>query len=296
MRLGYPCINRSIGCTANSTFRLASYSEERLMQSVSHNLECLQKILQYNIQKGLLFFRISSDIIPFASHPICQFDWQHHFKKELKQLGNIIKAGRMRISMHPDQFVVLNSPKSEVVKKSIDELIYHCELLDCMNLTKRAKVQIHVGGVYNEKEKAMHRFIATYQNLPKVVKKRLIIEHDERSYSLQDCLTIHANTSIPIVFDTFHHSCLNSGETISAALKKVQKTWGRYDGVPIVHYSSQQEGAVKGKHTQSIDMKDFNQFIHESKAYDFDIMLEIKDKEKSALKALRALKKVRKVN
>ena len=87
MKLGYPCINRSIGCTANSTFRLANYSKENMIEKVSNNLNCLEKILEYNVKHDLMFFRISSDVIPFASHPICKFDWKKYFKTEFKKLG-----------------------------------------------------------------------------------------------------------------------------------------------------------------------------------------------------------------
>lgn len=83
MKLGYPCINRSIGCKANTTFRLTSYSRENLISKVKNNLYCLRKILEFNMQHTLLFFRISSDFIPFASHPICKYDWENNFKKRI---------------------------------------------------------------------------------------------------------------------------------------------------------------------------------------------------------------------
>ncbi|MGB5924349.1 MAG: UV DNA damage repair endonuclease UvsE, partial [Syntrophobacteria bacterium] len=124
MKIGYPCINRGIGCTANSTFRLASYSEERLIQKVENNLDCLFQILQYNVQNGFYFFRISSDLVPFASHPVCTFDWASHFRGQFRKVGEFIRKHDIRISMHPDQFVVINSLKDDVVERSVWELEY----------------------------------------------------------------------------------------------------------------------------------------------------------------------------
>ena len=91
MKIGYPCINQSIGKKTISTFRLSSYSESKLRQSIDYNLNTLYEILQYNIDHGLFFFRISSDIIPFASHPIFHFQWKDFFTKKLLQIGQLIK-------------------------------------------------------------------------------------------------------------------------------------------------------------------------------------------------------------
>jgi UV DNA damage endonuclease len=66
--------------------------------------------------------------------------------------------------MHPDQFVILNSHNERIVQNSINELRYHCTLLDVMDLDETAKVQIHVWGVYGNKMEAMDRFIKTYNN------------------------------------------------------------------------------------------------------------------------------------
>lgn len=296
MKLGYPCINRGIGCTANSTFRLASYSEERLIQTVKNNLDCLATILNYNVQKGLMFFRISSDVIPFASHPVCTFDWSGHFSSQLKGIGRFIRKHNIRISMHPDQFVLINALKDDVVERSIKELEYHCTLLDEMGLDRTAKIQIHLGGVYGDKSRAIVRFVDRYKSLSATLKHRLIVENDDRLYSLNDCLRVHEETTIPILFDVFHHQCLNKGESLRRGLELAGQTWKKNDGVPMVDYSSQQPGQRLGTHAKSIDLQLFQKFLYETKGLDFDIMLEIKDKEKSALKALEVLRELEKVS
>ena len=293
MRIGYPCINRSIGCTANSTFRLASYSEDRLIRTVQKNLDCLEGILRYNVHKGLLFFRISSDLVPFASHPICSFDWGAHFRKQLRAIGRFITKQGLRISMHPDQFVLINSIREDVVRRSIDDLEYHCRVLDTMGLDGSGKIQIHVGGLYGDRESALARFIEAYGSLSEDLRARLTIENDDRLFSLRDCLTIHGKTGIPVLFDTFHHECLNHGESVRDGLRLALTTWGTKDGSLMADYSSQERGQRTGSHARTLDSRRFRRFLLETKGIDFDLMLEIKDKERSALRALEIANKVR---
>ncbi len=295
MKIGYPCINNTVGCTANTTFRLASYSEELLKQKVKNNLDCLFKILEYNKENNLMFFRISSDLIPFASHEVCKFNWQKYFKKDFQKIGKFIKENNFRISMHPDQFVLINSPNTEIVKRSIAELNYHADILDLMDLDSSAKIQIHVGGVYKDKPNAIKRFIENYKKLPEKITERLAIENDDRLFSLKDCLEINKKIKIPIIFDFFHHECLNNKESFEKAVELSSKTWSKKDGILMTDYSSQALGERKGKHTIHVDLKHFKKIINQVKNYDFDIMLEIKDKEKSALIVLKELSKKNKI-
>ena len=290
MKIGYPCLNYSLKCKVNSTFRLKNYSENRFIETVKNNLECLKKILIFNIKNSILFFRISSDIIPFASHPICKFDWKNYFKKDFEEIGDMIKENNIRISMHPDQFVLLNAKNHDIVQRSIKEIEWQCDFLDHLNLDKTAKVQIHVGGVYDNKEISIKRFVKTYSMLPKKIKRRLVIENDDRLYSLKDCLEINRKTKIPIVFDSFHHKLLNHDEEMKDAVISAAKTWKIYDGLLMVDYSSQQENTKSGKHSDHIDIRDFENFLNMTRGIDFDIMLEIKDKEKSALEALKVIR------
>lgn len=289
MKIGYPCINRTVSCTANSKFRLSNYSDDRLIETVENNLNCLNEILAYNVKNNLLFFRISSELIPFASHPVCKLDWQNRFKKKLVEIGDYIKENDMRISMHPDQFVVINSKDKDIVERSVNELKWHCEVLDLMGLDLRAKVQIHVGGVYGDKMSAIKRFISEYNLLPDLIKRRLAIENDDRLYSLKDCLDISAQINIPIIFDSFHHKCLNNDESMIDALKLASSTWAESDGILMSDYSSQEPGEKVGKHVTHIDIEDFKNYIDIAKEIDHDIMLEIKDKEISALEAVKLI-------
>jgi UV DNA damage endonuclease len=286
MRIGYPCINRSIGCTASRTFRLASYTEGRIRATVNGNLACLEKILAYNAMHGMLFFRITSDLVPFASHPVCTFPWQEVFAGVFEKIGDYIRRYGFRISMHPDQFVLLNAPDKAVLQRSIDDLEYQVQVLDLMGLDPSAKVQVHVGGVYGDKAAGIDRFVQQYALLDTAIRDRLVIENDERLYTLSDCLAIHERTGIPVIADAFHHSLLNNGEQFTALLDPVRKTWKAHDGIPMIDYSSQEPGKRAGAHAGHIVAEDFRQFLKETLPADFDIMLEIKDKEKSALAAL----------
>ena len=286
MRIGYPCINRSIGCTPSHTFRLASYSDDRVDKTVKANLDCLLKILSYNAAHGIFFFRITSDMVPFASHPVCTFPWQKHFAEEFRTIGDFIRFHRFRISMHPDQFVLLNAPDKGILERSVADLVYQAQVLDLMGLDDSAKLQIHLGGVYRNKTASMERFIENYERLDDVIRRRLVIENDERLYTISDCLAIHERTGIPVLFDVFHHALYNNNECMADLLEPVRASWKKTDGVPMVDYSSQQPGKRPGAHAEHINPEDFRSFLQSSKPFDIDVMLEIKDKEKSAELAL----------
>lgn len=285
MKIGYPCSNLSIGCSTARTFRLASYSPERVAETVQSNLDCLRLALEWNVAHGIEFFRISSSTIPFASHPVMTFAWQRAFADQLAEIGTIIRSHDMRINTHPGQYVLLNSPKEDVVEKSVAELVYHAELFDLMGLDHTAKIQIHTGGVYGDKPSAIRAFCERYTNLPDTVRSRLAIENDERNYSLADNMVIHERTGIPLLFDVFHHRILNNGETLPEAFDRFMPTWGGH-GTPMMDYSTQNPDKQPGAHTQSIDLEDFEAVLHQLGNRDVDIMLEIKDKEHSALAAM----------
>jgi UV DNA damage endonuclease len=289
MKIGYPCINWTIGCKGDRRFRLNSYSEKRLIDTARNNLDCLLQILRFNVQHGILFFRITSDLIPFASHAVCQFDWLSHFRREFEEIGSYINLHDIRISMHPGQFTLLNTPDDSVLENSTRELLYHAQVLDAMALDSTAKIQLHVGGVYGDKGKGILRFIERYKSLDEQIKNRLVIENDDRNYSLTDCLRIHAEIGIPVLFDVLHHELNNSGEGLKDAFALFTKTWEEEDGIPMVDYSQRRTAGLNIRHSESIDVEQFKRFLEQTRPFNYDVMLEIKDKEKSALRALPIL-------
>lgn len=258
-----------------------------MIETVRMNLTCLRRILQFNVERKLYFFRVTSDLVPFASHPVNKFRWQKFFEKQFNEIGDFVGKHDLRISMHPDQFTLINSLDTDIFRRSIAELNYHADIIELMKLDESAKIQIHVGGVYRDKVKSLKRFVSRYKRLSKRLRKRLVVENDEYSYTLQDCIRIHAETGIPVLFDVYHHKWNNNGEDISQCLTSSSRTWEEHDGIPMIDYSQQKQGSPKRAHAEKMKPREFSRFLDSTRPYDFDIMLEIKDKEKSALKAVK---------
>lgn len=286
MRIGYPCINLSLPCRPSRTFRLANLTWERLRETLAGNLACLEAIVRWNAQHGLLFLRITSDLVPLASHPQNRFPWDEAFAERFGEIGALIRSLGMRISMHPGQYTLLNSPRKEVVAAAVRDLAYHARVLDLLGLDRTAKIQIHVGGVYGDKARAMERFVRAVEALPPGIRERLAVENDEKFYTVSEVLRLCRITGLPAVFDVFHHELNPDGTSVAEALAAQRETWGPEDGLPIVDYSSPLPGGRPGSHAYELNEAHFLRFLEESRPHDFDLMLEVKDKERSALRAL----------
>ncbi len=286
MRIGYPCINLGLECRPSRTFRLRNLTWERFQETLAGNLACLEEIVRWNAAHGLLFLRITSDLVPLASHPDNKFAWGEEFAEEFAKIGNYIRRFKMRISMHPGQYTLLNSPRAEVVAAALTDLRYHAQVLSLLGLDNTAKIQIHVGGVYKNKKRSIISFLRAVDRLPPEIRARLVVENDERFYTLADVLQIHRESQIPVVFDVFHHELNSDGKSIPEALEAQAETWSAEDGLPIVDYSSPLPGGRPGSHAIRLHEPHFLRFLEESRPHDFDLMLEVKDKERSALRAL----------
>ncbi|MDD3014091.1 MAG: UV DNA damage repair endonuclease UvsE [Candidatus Gastranaerophilales bacterium] len=292
-RIGYACINTSIDATTNKTCRLGNCTDERLRQLIHSNLSGLKEVISWNNRHNIFLYRVSSVIIPFASHEVNKIQWWEEFKDDFEEIGKLIKNTQMRVSMHPGQYVNINSNSPEIVKSSLKELDWHAKFLDSLNLDSTHRLIFHTGGVYGDKTEAKRRFIKEYKNIPENIKARLTLENDDKSYNVQDVLNIHQKTGIPIVFDILHHQVNNTGKKIDDDLESILKlcfaTWNDKTGIPKIHYSTQRPGARPGMHADSINIDEFIKFYLKFKNLDFDIMFETKNKEKSVLEVYKRL-------
>lgn len=291
MRIGYACQAIGVPGTEQRSCMMRNATPERLMELFWTNLNALERIIEYNIQIDIRLFRISSDLIPFGSSPVNPLPWWDMYSSWLETIGSKIRANGMRVSMHPGQYTIINSPSEDVVRRSITDLNYHGRVLDSLLLGPEHKLILHVGGVYNDKALAKKRFIENYSRLDVPVRKRLVIENDDKCFTVGDVLEISKEAQIPVVYDTLHNAVNPCDPRISDAewIDFCRSTWLDGDGPQKIHYSQQAIGKPPGSHSESIDVEEFMAFYETVKEKDLDIMLEVKDKNLSALKCIQAI-------
>lgn len=287
MSIGYACINMSLGkkVTTNRTMIKRTFLEKGLdyvSDCVIQNVADLERIIEWNEQNGIKFYRMSSDMMPWATeYDFTQLkDWAE-ISIILKRCGEKATQYGQRLTFHPGPFNVLVSPKKVVVQNTINDLEVHGKLMDAMGLSKTHwnKINIHCNGVYGDKKSAMDRFINNFARLSNSVKSRLTIENDDKAsmYSVKDLMYIHNAINIPIVFD-YHHHTFNTGDlSEQMALELASSTWPI--GIkPVTHYSESKMGSKPQAHSDYIER------IPETYGNDVDIMVEAKQKDLAILK------------
>ncbi|MEO5952927.1 MAG: UV DNA damage repair endonuclease UvsE, partial [Chloroflexia bacterium] len=201
MRLGYACKVMGIDCKSSDTRK--SQNNPHLCVS----LDYVSRILEYTASVGLAMYRLSSDIAPYytdITRP--QFGNQlEEARQQLADVGALARELDIRLSMHPGQYTVLNSPTDKTYASAIRELEYAASVFDYMGQPPDNKVIVHIGGAYGDKRPALDRWIERYPLLPEYVRARLIIENDDTIFNVADALYVHERTGVPIVFDNLHH-------------------------------------------------------------------------------------------
>ncbi|NOW06244.1 UV DNA damage repair endonuclease UvsE [Clostridium beijerinckii] len=291
MSIGYACLTIGVPDTNLKSCTAKSLTEEKLLEIISYNLKSLKNIIEYNIKNNIKLFRISSDLIPFGSSHLNQLSWWNIFSQEFAEIGRKIMDNDIRVSMHPGQYTVLNSPNDDVVKRAIEDLNYHVKVLDNFGVGANHKIILHIGGVYNDKEQAINRFADNYKRLNDQVKERLVIENDDKSYNINDVLKIGNEINIPVVFDNLHNdiNCYDREKSDSYWISECNKTWKEKDGRQKIHYSQQDALKKAGSHSNTIKISKFIEFYESLKGQDIDIMLEVKDKNLSAVKCINSI-------
>ena len=290
MSIGYACLNIGTPQTNIRSVMQRNATPEKLTEVIAHNLEALEKMVDYNFANDIRLYRISSDLIPFGSSPVNALDWPEIHKEAFDRIGAKIRNSGMRVSLHPGQYTVLNSPTEDVVERAIEDLIYHDKILTALGTDKKNKIVLHVGGIYGDKEAALDRFADNFQRLPETVQNRLIIENDDRLYNIEEVLGLANRLQFPAVYDNLHHA-INpppSGGNDQYWIAEAKKTWKEADGNQKIHYSQQAPSKRSGAHTDTIQLDTFLKFYNQLDDSTIDIMLEVKEKNLSAIKCQNA--------
>ncbi|PCH36847.1 UV-endonuclease UvdE, partial [Wolfiporia cocos MD-104 SS10] len=293
--LGYACLNTILRARkpepvfCSRTCRLDTIKKngiEFAKELGRRNVQDLLEVIQWNEDNQIRFFRVSSEMFPFASHKVHGYDLDY-CKGELKAAGDLARKYGHRLTTHPGQFTQLASPRDEVVDASVRELEYHCQMMRHMELDRDSVIIIHMGGVYGDKEGALARFRENYRTrLTDEMKARLVLENDEMCYSPDDLLPVCDELGIPMVLD-YHHNWINpSVHPVAELLPRVAATWARKGIRQKQHLSEPRPGAEtvmeKRAHADRCVA-----LPPELTGGDVDLMIEAKDKEQAVFHLYR---------
>ena len=295
MNLGYACINMTLGgqkpkITTNRSMIKKTFIDKGIDYAGELSLlnsRDLCEIVKWNVENGINFFRISSDIFPWASeYNIEDLPQYQRIKTVLSSCGNYARENGIRLTSHPGPFNVLVSPREHVVQNTITDLTNHGKVFDLLGLdrTPYNKINIHCNGVYGDKQSAMDRFCKNFELLPESVQTRLTVENDDKAtmYSVKDLMYIHERIGIPIVFDYHHHKFCTGDMTEQEALELAISTWPK-EITPVVHYS---ESKALHESNNKLKPQAHSDYIKETPntyGNKVDIMVEAKAKELSIL-------------
>ena len=298
MNLGYACINMNLSnpkqfgsdkekITTNRSMIKRTFQEkgvEYVSELALQNVIDLNHIIKWNEQHNIKFFRMSSEIFPWAS----EYKWEDlpdikMIKVWLENAGLMAEEYGQRLTSHPGPFNVLVSPNPKVVDNTITDLSIHGDIMDFMGLSRTPynKINIHCNGVYGDKESALDRFCKNFERLPESVQSRLTVENDDKAtmYSVKELYDgIYKRIGIPIVFDYHHHRFCTGGLSEQEALELAISTWPD-DIVPVVHYSESRSKEQLDEKIRPQAHSDLIKQLPNTYGHNVDIMVEAKHKE-----------------
>jgi len=273
---------------------------------LSVSLACLRDIFGYLGRAGISMYRVASQLAPYVAHPdMPQFHGQiEDCRRELAALGQVARGQGLRLSFHPSQYTVLNTPDEALAVRSAADLEAQAQMLDLMGLGPEAVIVVHVGGIYEDRGTARERFVRQYGRLSEAARRRLVLENDDRSFSMADVVWIHERTGTRLIFDYLHHLNNPGGMEVREAAGLALDTWPA-DQRPKVHLSSPRtemrvvhqtdpetgrrieviRPPLRTQHSDYVNPFDFIAFLRQMEGMrPFDVMLEAKAKDLALLR------------
>lgn len=281
--------------TATATAVLKLSKKERLKRLSAlclENADSLHRALRYCADNGIGCFRVTSQFWPLKTHPEAGYaltdlpDFER-ISETLKKCGRFAGENDIRTTFHPDQFIVLNSPRLHIVKNAVGELDYQAEVAELIGADV---INVHAGGAYGDKISALETLRKNLSLLPERVRARLTFENDDRIFTPEDILPLCRSEKLPFVYDIHHHRCHGDGLTPETATEMALATWDRE---PLFHISSPLagwSGPWPHRHHDFINIRDFPKFWEK---LDITVEIEAKAKEVAIKKLQESLKKRR---
>lgn len=297
VRLGYVALSKALeDVTTSSTITYTNYinknyNTSKLLEITKNNLDSLYEIIKYNVKNNFHFYRLTSKLVPLATHDKVNFDYITPFLDKYKKIGKLINDNNIRVDTHPDQYAVLNSMDSKIVKNTLEILEYHYKIMEALGIKDKIII-LHVGSSACGKKASITRFINNFNKLPDHIKKCIAVENDDKVYNIKDVLELCHKINVPMVLDYHHFICNNEKEDINDYLKEIIDTW--CEKLPKMHFSSPKSKLKKEfrSHSDYINKECFIEFINILKKQDkdIDIMLEAKAKDDAISRLVRCLK------
>ena len=262
----------------------------KLKNIVNTNLDNFLKVLKFNKQNKITFYRMSHTIVPLATHKDVDFDYINLFKEKWIKIGDYIKMNNMRVDSHPNQYCILNSTNKDVVNNSFDILKFNYNLFKAMGI--KSKVVLHIGSLNGNKDDAIKRFKENFYKLDKNIRDMVTLENDDKIFNIVDTLNLCEELDIPMTLDYHHYLCNKNGEKLHDYLDRIINTWKNTGLNPKIHFSTPKNKKEFRSHSDFIDYKSFVKFLNILLPFncDFDIMLECKAKEEALFRLSRQLK------
>ena len=265
IRLGLCCKfhQEPIAFKTTTVTALARLPREQQLEKISRlalaNAEALRQALIYCANHQIGCFRVNSQILPVKTHhtvgyAIGDLPDAAAIIDAFKTCGRYAKQHELRLTFHPDQFILLSALDPEIIRKSILDLEYQTEVASWIYADV---INIHAGGSYGNKTDTLARLATVIRTLPQAVRSRLTFENDDRVYSPVDLLPLCRETGQPFVYDVHHHRCLPDGLSVGDVTLQALSTWNRE---PLFHVSSPKDGhgSIRpGPHHDFITPSDF---------------------------------------
>lgn len=266
----------------------------KLATIAKKNLHNCLRLLRYNLEHDISFFRFSSKLLPLGTHDLLQdIDIYEPLSEQFAAIRTFLQENPgVRVDFHPDHFVILNSPKTDVLQQSVKTLKMHEEILKQFGLDPTHRCVLHVGGRYGDKEKALEQFIHNWGFVPQSIQSMLMLENDDKTFSVEDTLYLCEKLGIPLVFDLHHHEANNDSRSWEEDWERICATWDN-SPLPIkIHISSPRSETNFRAHADFIDPELIQNFLEKVKGTveQMDIMIEAKQKDEALFQLVRDLK------